>query len=93
MPLFRRKCLDCGTEFTFFAHHLRDVYCENCDSEKHEKVVSFTTHMTDTFRKHLGHWEELGDPEDRDSYVTSRRQLKEVCKRKGLTSRYLTDRC
>ena len=93
MPLFRRKCSECKTEFTFFAHHVEDVYCEKCGSKEHEKVPSFTVHMTDTFKKHLGYWEALGDPGEKDSYVTGRKQLKEVCRKKGLTSRYLVDRC
>lgn len=45
------------------------------------------------FAKHgKGYWETLGDEGDPDANIQSEKQLKEVCKKKGLTSRYLEDK-
>lgn len=45
------------------------------------------------FAKHgKGYWETLGDENDPDANIQSEKQLEEVCKKKGLTSRYLEDK-
>lgn len=45
------------------------------------------------FAKHCkGYWETLGDKDDPSANIQSEKQLKEVCKEKGLTSRYLEDK-
>ena len=45
------------------------------------------------FAKHgRGYWETLGDEDDPDANIHSEKQLEEVCKKKGLTSRYLEDK-
>jgi len=45
------------------------------------------------FAKHgRGHWETLGDEDDPDANIQSEKQLKEVCKKKGLTSGYLENK-
>ena len=94
MPLFKRICRTCKKEFGYFAHHIEDVVCLHCGSRKHEAIFPRRLNATDTFKKKgLGYWEELGDVDDKDAYVTSRKQLKEVCRKKGLKSRYLEDRC
>ena len=45
------------------------------------------------FAKHgKGYWETLGDEGDPDANIQSEKQLAEVCKKKGLQSRYLEDK-
>lgn len=44
------------------------------------------------FKKVKGYWETLGDEEDRDAHISSAKQLREVCKKKGLKSTYLENR-
>lgn len=45
------------------------------------------------FAKHgKGYWETLGDENDPDANIQSEKQLKAVCEKKGLKSRYLEDK-
>jgi len=46
-------------------------------------------YIPDISHKHRGYWESLGDEDDPDAYIESKRKLREVCKRKGLRSKLL----
>lgn len=70
-------------------------YIEKPNSIKDKGIKPIALHGGEfsAFAKHgKGYWETLGDEDDPDANIQSEAQLKEVCKRKGLTSRYLEDK-
>jgi len=62
-----------------------------CSKEKRGKGIGDSERVGGAFDKVKGYWETLGDEEDRDAHVTSKKQLREVAKKKGLRSKYLED--
>lgn len=62
-----------------------------CDVEKRGKGVGDSERVGGAFDKEKGYWESLGDEEDKDAHIQTKKQLREVCRKKGLRSRYVED--
>ena len=61
MPIYEYKCLDCGKKSSFVTLSIKSPLvpkCENCGSEKMEKVVSRVA----IFRSEESRMESLADP-------------------------------
>jgi len=58
-------------------------------SENKNKKYRSIGYAPDISHKHRGYWESLGDEDDPDAYIESKRKLREVCKKKGLRSKLL----
>ena len=68
--------------------------CENCEEgcTRVEGGRGMGDAEGSAFKKVKGYWETLGDEGDPDAHISSAKQLREVCKKKGLKAMYLENR-
>jgi len=71
--------------------YIKDGKYIRCDVVKKGKGVGDAEHVGGAFDKEKGYWESLGDEEDRDTHIETKAQLRKVCEKKGLRSKYLED--
>jgi len=85
MPLYRYQCKECNHEFEEYRPIDRryDVLCPECGEGKIEIIIKKPASYH-PFPE--GWWEHL---DVKPIYISSRRQLKDECKKRGLRAKYL----
>ena len=61
----------------------------SCLIEKRGKGIGDSERIGGAFDKAKGYWESLGDEGDKDAHIQTKKQLREVCRRKDLRSKYI----
>jgi len=84
MPLYRYQCKACNHEFEKHRtiEERYNVLCPECGGKEVEIIIKAPSYHP--FPE--GWWEHL---DVKPIYISSRRQLKEECKKRGLIAKYL----
>jgi putative FmdB family regulatory protein len=84
MPLYDYLCNNCGKDFEAINEVREREFCACPDCGNPAKLIFSSVGRKDWFRE--GFWEDF---DIKPIYVSSKRQLKELCKRYGVYARCL----